>query len=103
MTKLALIGFVFAALLFAGAMGLDKALASMTMFGDETALGILVVVGGAVYFVMVFALLGRKWFMSLLKEIERDADKPPLDMDQTIEDFTNDSEAIPDSEPPPKV
>ena len=101
--RLAVIGFLFAAMLYAGSMGLDSALSSMTIFRDETLLAILVVVGGLVYFAMVFALLGRGWFMGLLKEIEREADEPPLKASERIEDFTDDSEALPDSEPPPKI
>ena len=101
--RLAVIGFLFAAMLYAGSMGLDSALSSMTIFRDETLLAILVVVGGLLYFAMVFALLGRGWFMGLLKEIEREADEPPLKASERIEDFTDDSEALPDSEPPPKI
>lgn len=100
--KLAIIGVVFAAALFAGAMGLDRALASMSLFRDETALGILVVLGGILYFVLVFLVLGRRWFMGLLKEVEREAQLPAPKEAVLIEDVTDDAESLPDSEPPPK-
>jgi len=101
-TKLAVIGAIFAAALFAGAMGLDTALSGLPMFRDETALGILVALGGVLYFAMVFLILGRRWFRGLLKEVEREAELPAPKDSILIEDVTDDAESLPDSEPPPK-
>lgn len=74
----------------------------MSLFRDETALGILVVLGGILYFVLVFLVLGRRWFMGLLKEVEREAELPAPKEAVLIEDVTDDAESLPDSEPPPK-
>ena len=52
---------------------------------------------------VVFLLLGRRWIVGLTKEIEREADLPPPPVSARIKDPTDDSEALPDSEPPPKV
>lgn len=101
--KLAAVGIAFAVALYFGALGLRSALSSMTFFRDETTLGILVVVGGIIYFAAVLAVLGRGWFAGLMKEIEREADLPPPDATELIEDPTNDSESMPDSEPPPRI
>jgi putative peptidoglycan lipid II flippase len=101
--KLAAIGIAFAVALYFGALGLQSALSSMTIFRDETTLGILVVVGGIVYFAAVLAVLGRGWFAGLMKEIEREADLPPPDATELIEDPTDDSQSMPDSEPPPRI
>ncbi len=99
--KLVGIGVVFAAALFAGAYGLQQALTGLDHFRDEIALAILVVAGGALYFALVFAGLGRKWFMGLLKDVSAVADKnAPAPID---EDPTDDSASLPDSEPSPKV
>jgi putative peptidoglycan lipid II flippase len=99
--KLIAIGVVFAAALLAGAYGLDRALAGLTHFSDETALTILIVLGAVLYFALVFGLLGRKWFMGLLKEVSTAADtQAPVQLDAP--DPTDDSAALPDSEPPPK-
>jgi putative peptidoglycan lipid II flippase len=100
--KLAVIGIVFAGALFVGAQALDRMLASMPHFRDETALAILVVVGGLLYFALVGAILGRRWFMGLLKDVTAVAEKPDRDAAKRVEDFIDDSAALPDSEPPPK-
>ena len=101
-TKLAVIGVIFTAALFAGAMGLDTALSGLSMFRDEMALGILVTLGSVLYFAMVFLILGRRWFMGLLREVEREAELPAPKESVLIEDVTHDAESLPDSEPPPK-
>lgn len=101
-TKLAVIGVIFTAALFAGAMGLDTALSGLSMFRDEMALGILVTLGSVLYFAMVFLILGRRWFMGLLREVEREAELPAPKESVLIEDVTDDAESLPDSEPPPK-
>ena len=101
-TKLAVIGVIFTAALYAGAMGLDTALSGLSMFRDEMALGILVTLGSVLYFAMVFLILGRRWFMGLLREVEREAELPAPKESVLIEDVTDDAESLPDSEPPPK-
>ena len=99
--RLSIIGVVFAAALFAGAYGLQQALSGLAHFRDETALGLLVVLGGALYFALVFSVLGRNWFTGLLKEVSAAADSTaPVNLQDP--DLTDDSEALPDSEPPPK-
>ncbi len=99
--KLILAGVVLAVVLFAGAYGLQQALASLPHFRDETALAVLIVLGGIVYFVLVWLLLGRKWFMSLLREVSTAADSTaPVDLEE--QDPTDDSATLPDSEPPPR-
>ncbi|MGH6866585.1 MAG: murein biosynthesis integral membrane protein MurJ [Methyloceanibacter sp.] len=99
--KLILAGVVLGAALFAGAYGLERALAGLGHFHDETALTILVLAGAALYFALVLVLLGRRWFMGLLREVSIAADtKAPPDLEQA--DPTDDSAALPDNEPPPK-
>src|SRR5680860_733521 len=99
--KLIGIGVVFAAALFAGAYGLQQALSGLEHFRDEIALAVLVVGGGLLYFVLVFAGLGRRWFTGLLKDVSAAADSTaPVNLEAP--DLTDDSEALPDSEPPPK-
>jgi putative peptidoglycan lipid II flippase len=100
--KLLLAGVILAATLFAGSYGLQRALAGMTHFREETMLGLLLLAGTAVYSLAVYLLLGQRWLMSLLREVSVAADtKAPPDLDHT--DPTDDSSALPDSEPPPKA
>jgi putative peptidoglycan lipid II flippase len=99
--KLVAIGVVFAAALFAGAYGLQQALAGLTHFREETMLALLVILGAGLYFALVYLVLGRRWFGSLLKEVSTAADSTaPVNLEPS--DPTDDSEALPDSEPPPK-
>jgi putative peptidoglycan lipid II flippase len=42
-------------------------LAAMTSLRDETALGILIVVGALVYAVCILSLFGRRWLMTLVR------------------------------------
>jgi putative peptidoglycan lipid II flippase len=99
--ELVAIGVVFAAALFAGAYGLQQALAGLTHFRDEAALALLVLLGAGLYFLLVYLVLGRRWFSGLLKEVSTAADSPaPVNLEQ--QDPTGDSEALPDSEPAPK-
>jgi putative peptidoglycan lipid II flippase len=94
-------GVVLGLAIFAGQYGLDRALADMRVFRDETTLAILILWGGVVYLLAVLALLGRRWFKSLLSEGAAAADRPgPADLEHP--DPTDDSEALPDNEPPPK-
>ena len=100
--KLLASGAALAAALVAGAYGLERALAGMSVFREETMLGLLFVIGTLVYGLAVFLLLGRRWLMSLLREVTVAADtKAPPDLEQP--DPTDDSAALPDNEPPPKV
>jgi hypothetical protein len=92
---------ILGAALLAGFYGLDRALSSLSVFREETMLALLVLIGAAIYGLTVFLLLGRPWLMSLLREVTVAADtKAPPDLEQT--DPTDDSAALPDSEPPPK-
>jgi putative peptidoglycan lipid II flippase len=101
-TKLIAAGIVLAAALFVGAYGLERALADMTKFRDETALAILVVLATVVYALAVLLLLGRPWLNGLLREVTVAADtKAPPDLEQP--DLTDDSAVLPDNEPPPKA
>jgi len=101
-TKLIVAGLVLAAALLIGAYGLERALADMTRFRDETALAILVVLATVVYALAVLLLLGRPWLNSLLREVTVAADtKAPPDLEQP--DPTDDSAVLPDNEPPPKA
>ncbi|MGK2921479.1 MAG: murein biosynthesis integral membrane protein MurJ [Methyloceanibacter sp.] len=99
--KLLAIGVVFAGALFAGAYGLQQALSGLAHFRDETALALLVILGAGLYFVLVYLVLGRRWFTGLLKEVSTAADSPAR-VDLKESDPTDDSAALPDSEPPPK-
>jgi putative peptidoglycan lipid II flippase len=100
--KLIAAGFVLAAVLLAGAYGLEPMLAGLKLFREETMLALLLVIGTLVYSLMVLLLLGRPWLMSLLREVTVAADtQVPPDLEQT--DPTDDSAALPDSEPPPRA
>jgi putative peptidoglycan lipid II flippase len=67
LVKLALSGIVLAAALWFSAHWLVSLLAGMTSLKDETALGILIVIGAIVYGVSVLALFGGNWLRSLLR------------------------------------
>ena len=100
--KLLVSGVILAATLFAGSYGLQRALAGMTYFREETMLGLLLLAGTAVYGLAVYSLLGRRWLMGLLREVSVAADtNAPPDLEQA--DPTDDSAALPDNEPPPKA
>jgi putative peptidoglycan lipid II flippase len=100
--KLIAAGIVLAAALLAGAYGLERALADMTAFREETMLALLVLLGAIVYGLAVLLLLGRPWLKGLLREVAVAADtKASPGLDQP--DPTDDSAALPDNEPPPKV
>jgi putative peptidoglycan lipid II flippase len=100
--KLIAAGVVLAAALLAGAYGLERALAGLSVFREETMLALLVVLGAIVYGLLVLVLLGRPWFKSLLREVTVAADTPAPPNLETP-DPTDDSSALPDNEPPPKV
>jgi putative peptidoglycan lipid II flippase len=100
--KLILAGVLLGAALFAGAYGLSQALAGLAHFRDETALAILIILGSVLYFALVLVLLGRAWFAGLLKDVTVAAETPePAELEEA--DPTDDSAALPDSEPPPKA
>jgi putative peptidoglycan lipid II flippase len=100
--RLALSGAILGAALVAGAYGLERALAYMAHFREETILAILIVWGVLIYGGAVLVLLGQKWFMSLLREVSAAADtKAPALLPAPAP--TDDSAALPDSEPPPRV
>jgi hypothetical protein len=64
-------------------------------------LAVLIVLGGALYFMLVFGVLGKNWFMGLLKDVSTAADSnAPVDLEKP--DLTDDASAFPDSEPTPK-
>lgn len=67
LVKLALSGIVLAAALWFASKWLTGALAGMTSFKDESALGILIVIGAVVYGVSIMALFGRRWLASLIR------------------------------------
>jgi putative peptidoglycan lipid II flippase len=95
-------GVVLAAALIAGAYGLERALQGMSLFRDETALALLIVIGAVVYALAVLLLLGRTWLRGLLREVTvAAATKAPPSLDRT--DPTDDSADLPDNEPPPKA
>ena len=67
LVKLALSGIVLAAALWFSAHWLVSLLAGMTSLKDESALGILIVIGAVVYGVSILALFGGNWLRSLLR------------------------------------
>jgi len=100
--KLIASGVVLAASLLAGAYGLERALSGLSVFREETMLALLVVLGTLVYSLMVLLLLGMPWLKSLLREVTVATDTPaPPNLGTP--DPTDDSSALPDNEPPPKV
>jgi putative peptidoglycan lipid II flippase len=100
--KLLVAGAALAAALFAGAYGLERALAGLSVFREETMLALLLVLGAIVYGLLVVALLGRGWLRGLLRDVSAAADtKAPPTLEAP--DPTDDSAALPDNEPPPKV
>ena len=100
--KLLLAGVALAAALFAGAYGLERALAGLSVFREETMLALLLVLGAMVYGLLVLALLGRGWLRGLLRDVSAAADtKAPPTLEPP--DPTDDSAALPDNEPPPKA
>jgi putative peptidoglycan lipid II flippase len=99
--KLIFSGVLLGAALFAGSYGLERALSGMPAFREETMLALLFVLGSFIYGLAVLILLGRGWLRSLLREVSAAADKP-LPKLETL-DPTDDSAALPDSEPPPTL
>jgi putative peptidoglycan lipid II flippase len=102
-TKLIIAGVVLGGALFAGGYGLERALAGLSVFREETMLALLFVLGGTLYGLLVLLLLGSGWLRSLLRDVSAAADMPASPTLEPPPDPTDDSAAFPDSEPPPKV
>jgi putative peptidoglycan lipid II flippase len=100
--KLLISGAVLAVALLIGAHLLERALAHLTHFHEETVLILLFVIGTIVYGGMILLLLGPSWMKSLLRDTNVAADiEAPAAVE--VADPTDDSAALPDSEPPPKI
>jgi putative peptidoglycan lipid II flippase len=99
--KLIAAGVTLAAALLAGSYGLGRALSGLPAFREETMLALLILIGALVYGLMVFLLLGQPWLKSLLRDVSSAADKPQPELAHP--DPTDDSAALPDSEPPPTI
>ncbi|TKT72420.1 murein biosynthesis integral membrane protein MurJ [Afipia massiliensis] len=67
LVKFAAAGAVLAAALWLTARWAESGLAAMTSLRDETALGILIVVGAAVYGSCILLLFGRRWLTGLVR------------------------------------
>jgi putative peptidoglycan lipid II flippase len=100
--RLLLAGAVLGVGLYFGSIVLSKALAGLPYFREETTLAILVLLGAIVYGLTVLLLLGRSWFLSLLKDVGTAADAPPAKTPQPP-DPTSSSSSLPDNTPPPTV
>jgi putative peptidoglycan lipid II flippase len=100
--KLLISGAVLAVVLLAGAHLLERALAHLTRFHEETILILLFVIGSIVYGGMILLLLGLSWMKSLLRDVNIAADTTAPAAVEVV-DPTDDSAALPDSEPPPKI
>jgi putative peptidoglycan lipid II flippase len=100
--KLLISGAVLAVVLLVGAHLLERALAHLTHFHEETVLILLFVIGSFVYGGMILLLLGVSWMKSLLRDTNIAADiEAPAAVE--VADPTDDSAALPDNEPPPKI
>jgi putative peptidoglycan lipid II flippase len=100
--KLLISGAVLAVALLVGAHLLERALAHLTHFHEETVLFLLFVIGTILYGGMILLLLGLSWMKSLLRDTNVAADiEAPAAVE--VADPTDDSAALPDSEPPPKI
>jgi putative peptidoglycan lipid II flippase len=100
--KLLISGAVLAVALLVGAHLLERALAHLTHFHEETVLILLFVIGTIIYGGMILLLLGLSWMKSLLRDTNVAADiEAPAAVE--VADPTDDSAALPDSEPPPKI
>ncbi len=67
LAKFAVSGVILAGVLWATSQWTASAFAGMTSFRDETALGILMVVGTIVYGACVILLFGRRWLRTLIR------------------------------------
>ncbi|ODA65964.1 putative peptidoglycan biosynthesis protein MurJ [Methyloligella halotolerans] len=66
--KLLAAGFILGATLYGAYLVLPGLLQGLPAFRDETALGLLVVIGAVVYGLVLLLLLGKGWLRSLLRE-----------------------------------
>jgi putative peptidoglycan lipid II flippase len=62
-------GAVLGIALYCGELAITYALAGMSLFRDETALALLIVLGGVIYAAVVLLLLGRNWLRDLVKDV----------------------------------
>jgi putative peptidoglycan lipid II flippase len=100
--RLLIAGAVLAGALFVGDLFLPAALAGLPHFRQETTLGILILVGAAVYVAAVLLLLGRGWLSSLLKDVGTAAEEAPAkEIEQPSPEEA--SAALPDNPPPPAI
>jgi putative peptidoglycan lipid II flippase len=100
--KLIVAGAVLAAALIAGAFALEHTLPLSMHFRAVSMLALLVLLGALVYGIAVLVLLGWSWLKSLMRDVSVAADtSAPAELGQV--DPTDDSAALPDSEPPPKA
>ena len=100
--KLLFAGAVLAVVLLGASYALERALVHLTHFHEETILLILFVLGTIVYGGAILFLLGLPWLKSLLREVTvvAETEGPPV---LEPADPTDDSAALPDSEPPPRI
>src|SRR6185312_4861865 len=100
--KLLFAGAVLAVVLLGASYALERALVHLTHFHEETILLILFVLGTIVYGGAILLLLGLPWLKSLLREVTvvAETEAPPA---LEPADPTDDSAALPDSEPPPRI
>jgi putative peptidoglycan lipid II flippase len=100
--KLLFAGAVLAVVLLGASYALERALVHLTHFHEETILLILFVLGTIVYGGAILLLLGLPWLKSLLREVTvvAETEAPPV---LEPADPTDDSAALPDSEPPPRI
>ena len=100
--KLLFAGAVLAVVLLGASYALERALAHLTHFHEVTVLLLLFVIGTIVYGGAVLILLGLPWLKSLLREfsVVADTEAPPV---LEPADPTDNSAALPNSEPPPRV
>jgi putative peptidoglycan lipid II flippase len=100
-SKLIAAGILLGVALIVAQYGLQPVLAVLSRFRYETGLAILIVIGAAVYGSAVFLLLGRKWFVGLLRDVSVAADTKAPAKERPV--ATVDSAALPDTEPPPTI
>ncbi len=100
--KLLVAGAVLAATLYLGSRILPPMLAHLPHFREETTLGILLLVGVAVYAIAILLLLGRGWLAHLLKDVGTAAEEAPA---KAIEQPSPEevSASLLDNTPPPAI
>jgi putative peptidoglycan lipid II flippase len=91
-------GLVLTLALYFGQARVAQALSGLPAFRDETMLALLMLAAGALYVVLVFALLGRKWLRGLTRELESAAKDPNV---KSGPPDPTDVGGLPDGTPPP--